>query len=207
VVTVLIGKWIYDAGYDVFNRNPLEHVSYIWTYHNGLRYEDPNEVTLPLQWINPLNPFSPSPYYVTTVREVVAGGTPREYHSIAYYGVYTPLWWSIWLVMPISLIQAIRKTLKGEEREIDLFVFSWVAANFFPYVWAGYLMHRWVYPFYLCLALPGLYAGLSHYVARFKPPRILLAVPVLMQLAWFLVWFPVKPKALIDFLLFLGLPA
>jgi 4-amino-4-deoxy-L-arabinose transferase-like glycosyltransferase len=145
-VTLLIGLWIYDAAYRVFNNNPLEHLIYMYNYHGILRYT-PEDVIfgkeiLPLEWINPLKLFSPIPYYVTTVREILSSGIVLEYHPIAYYGIYTPLWWSIWALVPISLIETVRKIRRSEEQGIDLFAFVWIAANFFPYVLFGYLMQR-----------------------------------------------------------------
>ena len=205
-VTLLIGLWIYDARYQVFGGNPLQHLTYMYTYHGGLKYENPEEVTLPLQWINPSDPFAPIAYYITTVREIANGGIV-VYHPIAYYGIYTPLWWSLWIVAPASLVEAVRKTRKREERGIDLFCLSWIAATFFPNVLFAYAMQRWVYPFYFYLTLPGLYVGLSHYLACSRLSKILLAFLALVQLLWFFLWFPVKPRIVIDLLLSLGLPA
>jgi len=206
-ITFLIGLWIYDSQYGAFDRNPLKHLSFMFVYHNSLRYEDPTDVILPLQWINPLSPFSPVAYHVTTVREILNGGILREYHPTAYYGVYTPLWWGIWLIMPICLIETIRKAQKNEEQGIGLFVASWTAWNFFPYVVFGYFMQRWVYPFYFYMALPGLYMGLSYHSAYSRLSKVLLALPVSLQLFWFLIWFPVKPKIIIDLLFSIGLPS
>ena len=205
-VTFLIGLSIYDAGYKAFDNNPLGHLNYMYVYHSGLRFENAEDVILPLQWINPLDPFSPVTYHITTVREIADGGVLRVYHPIAYYGIYTPLWWSIWIVLPLSLIVTIRKIRKTEEQGIDLLVFSWIAVNFFPYVLLGYLMQRWVYPFYFYLTLPGLYIGLCHYSAYSRLSKTFLALLTSTQLFWFLIWFPVKPKILIDFLFSLGLP-
>ncbi len=205
-ITLLIGLWIYDARYQVFGGNPLQHLTYMYTYHGGLKYENPEEVILPLQWINPSDPFAPIAYYITTVREIANGGIV-VYHPIAYYGVYSPLWWSLWIVAPASLVEAVRRTRKREERGIDLFCLSWIAATFFPYVLFAYVMQRWVYPFYFYLTLPGLYLGLSYYLGCSRLSKILLAFLTLVQLLWFFLWFPVKPRIVIDLLLFLGLPA
>jgi len=205
-ITLLIGLWIYDAGYKVFNGNPVNHLNFMFIYNNSLKYEDAGDVILPLQWINPLNPFSPVPYHVTTVREIPTGGIVREYHPIAYYGLYTPLWWSIWAIGPISLIQTIRKAHKSEGQGIDAFVFLWIVTNFFPYIMFAYLIQRWVYPFYFCMTLPGLYMGLPRYLSCSRLSKVLLILSILIQLFWFFLWFPVKPKIIIDFLSLLGLP-
>jgi len=206
-ITLLTGLWIYDAGYKVFNGNPLDHLNFMFVYNNSLKYENPGDVILPLQWINPLNPFSPIPYHVTSVREISNGGIVREYHPIAYYGLYTPLWWSSWAIVPISLAKTIRKVHKSDGKEgIDPFFLSWILTSFFPYVVFAYFVQRWVYPFYFCMTLPGVYLGLSYYLGYSRLSKILLILLISTQLLWFFVWFPVKPKGVIDFLSLLGLP-
>jgi dolichyl-phosphate-mannose-protein mannosyltransferase len=206
-VIFLFGLWIYDFAYKVFNNNPLEHLIYMYNYHNSLRYQNPEEVILPLEWINPLKPFNPVSYYVISVREILNSGIALEYHPIAYYGIYTPLWWSIWALVPISLIEAVRKARRIKEQGIDLFSFVWIIANFFPYVLLGYLMQRWVYPFYFYMSLPGLYISLPYYSISPRPSKVYLALLIGVQLVWFIILFPVRLKVVIDFLLSLGLPA
>jgi len=205
-VTFLIGLWVYDTAYGVFSGDPLAHLAYIYRYHDSLKYQNPQEVILPLEWINPIDRFSPIPYHVTTVREVLGSGVLRECHPIAYYGLYTPLWWSTWIIVPVSLTETIRKVRKSKDSRTDLFAFLWIIVNFLPYVLLGYFMQRWVYPFYFYLALPGIYIGLAYYLAKSKASQVLLILLTCAQLLWFLIWFPVKPKAFIDFLLSLGLP-
>jgi len=197
----LLGIWIYDAIYGVYGGNPLNHLSYMLSYHSALTYKCSEGIILPLRWINPLNPFSPIPYYVVTARELLEGGILREYHPIAYYGLYSPLWWSIWLIAPLSL----KKMIKDRDAS-SAFIFTWITANFLPYVILAYVLHRWVYPFYFCMTLPGLYMGLSHYLTSLRRLKILLALLTLIQALWFIIWFPVKPKPLIDFLSSLNLP-
>jgi len=206
-VSFLIGLWVYDAGYGVFDNNPMGHLSFMYSYHTSHSYQSAEDVVLPLDWINPLNPFSPAEYHVTTVREMSNSGGLREYHPIAYYGIYSPLWWSIWIVVPISLMEIVRNISENKEQGIGLFTFSWVAVNFLPYVLFAYVMKRWVYPFYFHASLLGLYIGLSHYMNSSRLSKMLLSLLILTQLFWFIMWFPVKPKAVIDLLLLSGLPA
>ena len=202
-IMFLSGLWIYDVAYNAFNGNPLSHIAYILNYHSILKYQDVEEVILPLRWINPLNPFPPIPYHVVAVREFL-NGTLHEFHPIAYYGIYSPLWWSIWIVTPLSL----KETIKNRRIQ-DLFILIWIMTNFLPYVVFAYLLQRWVYPFYFYASLPGLYMGLSYYLTAPKRRRlrIFAILLILLQVVWFIIWFPVKPKQLIDILSSLGLPA
>ncbi|MCX8171668.1 MAG: CPBP family glutamic-type intramembrane protease [Candidatus Bathyarchaeota archaeon] len=189
-VTLMVGLWVYDAAYGIFNGNPLNHLNYMLSYHSILQYDDPEKVILPLRWIDPLNPFPPIPYYIAKVTEIINGDF-REYYPIAYYGIYTPLWWSTWLIMPVSLIETVKK-----RRLTAFFIFLWTAANFLPYVILAYFLRRWVYPFYFCATLPGLYMGVSQYLVYPKKLRILLILLISIQVSWFILWFPVKPKLL-----------
>ncbi len=104
-------------------------------------------------------------------------------------------------------MEIIRNISEKKEQGIGLFTFSWVVVNLFPYVLFAYVMKRWVYPFYILASLPGLYIGLSHYMNSSRLPKTLLTLLILTQLFWFVMWFPVKPKVVIDLLLLLGLPA
>lgn len=187
-VIFLAGLWVYDVAYGAFSGNPLNHLNYMFSYHSILRYDDPGKVILPLRWINPLDPFSPIKYYVVTVTEITNGGL-HEYYPIAYYGIYTPLWWSIWLITPASLMETARK-----KKLSDFFIFLWITTNFLPYIILAYASRRWVYPFYFCATLPGLYMGLSQYLVYSKKLRILLASLTFIQILWFILWFPIKPK-------------
>ena len=205
-VTFLFGLWVYDATYNIFNRDPFQHLSYMYNYHRDLTYGNSNSVILPLEWINPFNPFPPIAFHIVTVTEVVNRLT-RTYHPIAYYGIYTPLWWSIWVIMPVSLAETVYRVRKNGKHEVSVFSFPWIVTNYFTYVVLGYLMQRWVYPFYFYMTLPGLYIAMSDYLTRSRCLRIILAVLICVQLFWFFVWFPVKPKIVTDLLLSLGLPA
>ncbi|MEM2930425.1 MAG: glycosyltransferase family 39 protein [Thermoproteota archaeon] len=205
LVVFLAGLWVYDSWYSAFAKNPLGHISYMLTYHSSLKYQDPKEVVLPLQWINPLDPFAPMPFYVMTTREV-AGGIIKDYHPVAYYGIYSPLWWSVWLVMPLSLFYILREAGKRSFDRTRLFSLAWILSSFLPYVLLAYLMYRWVYPFYFYSTLPGLYVNLAGYLNKCKYSKLLIVTTVFLQVFWFIVWFPVKPKAIIDIFTSLGLP-
>jgi len=205
-VVFLLGLWIYDAWYSIFAKNPLVHISYMITYHSSLKYQEPKNVILPLQWINPLDPFTPIPLYVMKVKEL--DDVLKEYSPIAYYEIYTPVWWSIWIIVPFSLLYITREFIKRKRfSKTYLFALTWIFSSFLPYVFMAYMLSRWVYPFYFFLTLPGLYIGLSSYLNQYKYSKLFRIPIVFLQVCWFVLWFPVKPKGLIDFLISLKLPA
>ncbi|MGC9014204.1 MAG: phospholipid carrier-dependent glycosyltransferase [Thermoproteota archaeon] len=203
-VIFLLVLWFYDAWYSIFMKNPLTHISYMLIYHSSLKYQESKNVILPLQWINPIDPFTPIPFYVMTIKEVV-GGILKEYSPIAYYEIYTPVWWSIWIVVPLSLFQIIREFRREQNYEkIYFFTLTWIFSSFLPYVFMAYVLSRWVYPFYFFLTLPGLYIGLSHHLNQIKYSKLFRTLVIFLQVFWFILWFPVKPKILIDFLYLLN---
>lgn len=197
----LFGIWIYDIFFGVFSYNPLNHIIYMFNYHSTLQYQSLEDIIHPLKWINPLSPFTPIPYYVVAEREIIDGRVLREYHPIAYYCIYSPLWWSIWIIVPLSL----KEIIEGRE-DLSPFILMWIVANFVPYVLFAYILRRWVYPFYFYSTLPGLYMGLSHYLMKSRKLKTALISLLSLQITWFIIWFPVKPKFLVDLLSSLNLP-
>ncbi|MEM0275500.1 MAG: hypothetical protein QXE67_04570, partial [Nitrososphaerota archaeon] len=91
--------------------------------------------------------------------------------------------------------------------EIEIFTLSWISFTYFIYFPLAYLMHRWVYPFYFYQTVPIIAVGITYILSEDKFSKLILYVLTALQIAWFIVWFPVKPQWLIDLLLLLNLPA
>ncbi|MCS7142980.1 MAG: glycosyltransferase family 39 protein [Aigarchaeota archaeon] len=214
------------AAYDFYYRaypTPFAHIDFMMNYHSSLRfncvewngpiscthYDDGGwvKVELPLGWSIPGLSAERVPYYVVTVE--VDG---EVQHPVAYYGISGPLWWVTWGVFASCVIGSIRAIIRivrggpiGESRA-EIFVFIWIVTNYMPYFGLAYLLQRWVFSFYFVQTLPSIAIGLA---ALFNYPRFALyTVYFLMavQLAWFTIWFPVKPEPLIELLRLVRLP-
>jgi len=212
LIVGMLGLWVYDSHYRAFN-TPLEHLDFMLSYHSSLKYQNASEVVFPLpippgsltnSWITY---FPPAAYFVTTVTESANSQVVKEYHPIAYYGIYSPIWWTIWALVPIGLYELYRYFRCGEVSKVDFFILMWVAATFLPNVVFAYVMQRWVYTFYFYDVIPALCVGVSYYLTRPGVPKITIVIVTAVQLFWFFNFFPVRSKLHTDILLSLGLRA
>jgi hypothetical protein len=195
----LIGIGIFDAATGAFP-TPLHHLSFMLDYHANLRYFDPRQVELPLSWIIPPISRSPAPYFVVTVEPIKA-------HTIAFWGVSSPLWWSIWLLVPLAYYRFKRYFAMKEHVENPdphTVLLAWTAANMGLFAFMSYILKRWVYSFYF-LQVSLIMAALLPAVLKSEKHDTLLSVLLAAQIIWFIMFLPVKPLWLIETLTSLGL--
>ncbi len=228
-VVFISGLAVYDYAYGAFP-SPFDHLDFILDYHSSLSYrcvenfaylycvhkdnpysEEGVIIDLPLRWTIPINTFAPSPYYVT---EVTIDG--YSYKPIAYYGIYSPIWWLTWIILIITAPGALnfflymflsRRLAVDEKRLIDFFLFIWICLNYFVYFPIGYLLHRWVYTFYFIQTVPAIALALPHSLCGDRFGKLILIMIVGVQLWWLFMWFPVKSELHVSILKSLGLPA
>lgn len=210
----MAGLTVYDIGYGAYS-NPFAHLDYMLNYHAQLKYNcteyelplrctvvnqdgSTSIVDLPLSWISPISPFAAAPYMVVTM---TAGD--RVWHPIAYYGIYSPYWWTTALVLVYSLYMVVKS--RGEDT-VNLFVFSWTAMSYLPYFALAHLLQRWVYTFYFLPTLPAVALGLSMMLREDRFSRYVLYGIAALQLIWFFIYFPVKSDTHIHILELLNLP-
>ncbi len=225
----LTGLAIYDYAYNVFS-SPIEHLDYILNYHTSLSFrcsdynaflycihkdspysEEGVIVDLPLRWTIPINTFAPSPYHVV---EVTVDG--YSYKPIAYYGIYSPIWWLTWIVLVVTAPSALKNLLHlfsgrhggiDEKKLLDVFVFFWICFNYLVYFPVAYLLHRWVYTFYFIQTVPAIALSLPSILWEDRIGRLILIMVIGVQLWWLFMWFPVKSELHVSMLKSLGLPA
>lgn len=200
-VTV-IGLGLYDVYFKAFS-TPFEHLDYMLSYHGSLRFSQNDKVDFPLSWINPAAPFQPAPYYST----IVTSSDGRQTHPVYYLGIYSPLWWMSWIIVPSAIYGAVTKYRRQEDYSAELFILTWILANYLPYFFFAHLLNRWVYTFYFYMTLPLLAVGAALFLSNSGLSRIVLYLLVIVQVAWFFIWFPVRGQEHINLLLSLGLPA
>jgi len=169
------------------------------SYHSSLTFKEGDTVYMPLSWTNPIKQFPRMPYYAITVE--VDG---KKYQPIAYYGMQTPLWWMTWLVVAFAIYFSYLDLREGRYPGMEFLILIWFAANYLIYFPLAHIFHRWVYPFYFYMTVPVIALGLPRVLLGEKVSEIVLYLILAFQISWFIVWFPVKPQWLIDFLLTLG---
>jgi predicted membrane-bound dolichyl-phosphate-mannose-protein mannosyltransferase len=195
----LVGIGIFDAATGAFP-TPLHHLSFMLDYHSNLRYFDPRQVELPLSWIIPPISRGPAPYFVVTVE-------PIKVHTVAFWGVSSPLWWSIWLLIPLAYYRVKRYiTMKERVENPDphTALLAWSATSIGLFAFLAYILKRWVYSFYF-LQVSLIMAALLPAVLKSEKHDTLLSVLLAAQIIWFIMFLPVKPLWLIETLTSLGL--
>ena len=181
----IIGLGAYDYYYGVYP-TPFEHLDFMLSYHGKLLGPNPNAGAPPLSWTNPLFQFPKRIYSMVSV--IIDGKT---YPVIAYYGLQTPLWWMTWIVIVFSVFSLISSIRKGCLKVFDLFIICWFTFNYLIYFPISFM--RPVYPFYFYMTVPMIAIGLSKMLRGDRLSELVLYAVLGMQLAWFIVFFPVKP--------------
>jgi len=195
LIVFLFGLGVYDVWSGAFP-TPLHHLDFILRYHSGLVFQDPKPVEMPLSWIIPPISRQPSAYYVVTVQ-------PPGWHPVAFWGVSTPLWWSIWLLIPLAYI-FIKDNRPIPNPSLEAVFMAWTVVTYGSFMALAYIYHRWVYSFYF-LQVSMLMAVALPAILEKNGLRLILKIILALQILWFMMWFPVKPDWLLDLLLNLGL--
>lgn len=200
LIILIAGLAVYDYSYKVYS-TPFEHLDYMLNYHTILTFKEGDIVHMPFTWANPIMPFPREFYFVVTV--AVDG---KEYHPVAYYGMQSPLWWMTWLIFAFSVYSSITSLKKSTFPDNEMLILSWISLTYLIFFPLAYILHRWVYPFYFYSTVPILAIGLPYILSEDRFSKTILFFMTGMQVGWFIVWFPVKPQWLIDFLLAVSLP-
>ena len=199
LAVMLAGLAIYDYSLNAYD-TPFEHLDYILNYHSSLTFKEGDIVYMPLTWTNPFDQFPRMPYYAVSIE--VDG---KKYHTIAYFGLQTPLWWMTWLVIGYQLYTAYLDLRDKRFPSFELFTLTWIAANYLIYFPLAHIVRRWVYPFYFYMTVPVIALAFPRILEGERISELMLYIMLGAQVLWFIIWFPVKPQWLIDFLLTLNL--
>ncbi len=195
LVIFLVGLGVYDVWSGAFP-TPIHHLEFILRYHSGLVFQDASRVELPLSWILPPITRQPPAYYVVTV-------TPPGWHPVAFWGVSSPLWWSIWMLIPLTYI-FLKNNRPIPNPSLEAVFLAYFTVTYGSFLILGYIYHRWIYLFYF-LQVSFLIAVALPYMLSKSGYDLILKVTLALQILWFIMWFPVKPEWLLDLMLSLGL--
>ena len=182
-----LGLQIYDwytQAYPTF----VEHIDYILTYAKILTIKEPEKFVYPWRWIVW---YKPIPYYVTSTSE----NDKTIFRNPAYYGIHNPfLYASLLLSLPILFYQIFRRKKKVEN---EILLISWILFGYLIFIPWSLFFKRVIYPFYILNALPAISIA---FALLFKdyPSKIFFAY-LTLEIFFFLIFFPVKPKILAIF--------
>jgi 4-amino-4-deoxy-L-arabinose transferase-like glycosyltransferase len=182
--------------------NPIQNFEYYYTYQSSLTgCGTVNQWNCyPWSWILPFN-LGPLPYYVTTsdVSVTQPDGTTVEMvvHPVDWLGMGNlVVWYSIWLVVPVLVWKAIKRTAK----EVDALAACVIAATYLPLFYISLVSHRVEYAFYFINTDVGLALGIPMVVAfaargRVRTERLLALFWLAAAVVFFFAYFPVNPFA------------
>jgi len=195
MLLLIIGLAAWDAQIGLYP-TPLHHLETMFTYHTKLTYYDPLAVELPLSWVIPPISREPAPY-------AVYAPSPTSLRPIAFWGASSPLWWSVWMILPLAYL-AIRGERPLRNPNPELILLAWFAVTYGSFIYLAYVARRWVYSFYFLQVAIAL-AATAPVILERRGYGLLMGVLLASQIFWFLLWFPVKPDWLLQLLSNLGL--
>lgn len=184
--------------------NAVEHLLFTVSYASGLTITNESEVdsgNYAWNWILPIPSYPPAPYYVesaevrhtTRASDEIVGVSTETRHPIAWYGTGTlPIWWSIWIIVPFTIYNILRK----QGKEVNYFLLIWIAGTYLPMLYTSGVIGRIVYPFYFIQTVPALALGVPYLVSSLVKDRtirnIILITFMLLVLAFFIAYFPIR---------------
>ena len=183
--------------------NAFQNFEYYYSYHTNLPLSNSDLADpwdhLPWYWILPLD-INPSPYYVTTITITTTGANgavlSRTYlHPIDWLGIGNlVIWYSIWIIVPILIIKAIRRLAT----QLDALIAALIAGTYGPNVLLSLIYHRVEYSFYFINTDPALALGIPMVITFIAPDsqryqRFLMAIWLAAAIIFFILFFPIHP--------------
>ncbi len=187
-------------------KNVFEHWHYILTYHSGLTISGSNvgPENYPWNWFIPTQQREMIYYRAEVVKNITyytdgvyAGSRIERVYPINWRGVTNlPLWYSIWLVTPLSIYLVARRRLN----EGLVLTLLWIIGTYLPLIGMSLVFNRIEYPFYFINTLPALALGLPLTISMLNVEKqvkdVILAAFFGWTVASFLLYFPLNVWAL-----------
>lgn len=186
--------------------NVFDHWRYIVSYASSLTVSGPNigPENFPWNWFIPTQHREMIYYRSEVVKNITyytdgvyAGSRIEKVYPINWRGVTNlPLWYSIWIVVPLSLYLIVRK--RGDEGLALSFI--WIVGTYTPLLGMSLVLNRIEYPFYFINTLPGLALGLPIVFSKLNIDKAAKDCVLAIFLGWtaasFLIYFPLNIWAL-----------
>jgi len=195
--------WVREPQYIT---NVFEHWHYILTYHSSLTIKDSNvgPENYPWNWFIPTQQREMIYYRAEVIKNITyytdgvyAGSRIERVCPINWRGVTNlPLWYSIWLVTPLSIYLIARRRLN----EGVVLTLLWIIGTYLPLLGISIIFNRIEYPFYFINTLPALALGLPLTISMLNVEKSvkdgILAVFLGWTAASFLLYFPLNVRVL-----------
>jgi len=195
--------WVREPEYIT---NVFEHWRYIFTYHSRLTVSgsDVGPENYPWNWFIPTQQREMIYYRAEVVKNITyytdgvySGSRIERVYPINWRGVTNlPLWYSIWLVTPLSLYLVAKRRL-NEGLALTLL---WIIGTYLSLLGMSLVFNRIEYPFYFINTLPALALGLPLSISMLNVDRSVKEAILAVFLGWtvasFLLYFPLNVWAL-----------
>jgi 4-amino-4-deoxy-L-arabinose transferase-like glycosyltransferase len=203
ISTTTTTTWIKEREYIT---NVFEHWRHIVTYASSLTTKNSNvgPENYPWNWFIPTQHKEMIYYRSEVVKNITyytdgvyAGSKIEKAYPINWRGVTNlPLWYSIWLVVPLSIYHVVKRRI-NEGLALSLL---WVIGTYLPLVVISLAFNRIEYPFYFINTLPGLALGLPLTLTLLNIDKSVKDAVLGVFLGWtaasFLLYFPLNIWAL-----------
>lgn len=186
--------------------NVFEHWRHIVTYASSLTTRNSNvgPENYPWNWFIPTQQMEMIYYRSEVVKNITyytdgvyAGSRIEKVYPINWRGVTNlPLWYSIWLVVPLSIYHVVKRRF---DDGLAL-SFLWIIGTYLPLVAISLAFNRIEYPFYFINTLPALALGLPSTLTLLNVDKAVKDAVLAVFLGWtvasFLLYFPLNVWAL-----------
>jgi len=195
--------WVKEPQYIT---NVFEHWRYIFTYHASLTIKgsEAGPENYPWNWFIPTRQREMIYYRAEVVKNITyytdgvyAGSRIERVYPINWRGVTNlPLWYSIWLVTPLSIYLVAKRRLN----EGLVLTLLWIIGTYLPLIGISLIFNRIEYPFYFINTLPALALGLPLTISMLNVDKSVKEGVLATFLGWtatsFLLYFPLNVWAL-----------
>lgn len=191
----LLGLHIYSTAYSAYPTG-LDYGKNIISYQSILKIKNATEFVYPWWWITY---YKPSPYFVTSTIISAENTTIKSVNPVAYYGIGNMfIYWMLWIALPFLIYKISKNYKRRKNINFELFLMLWISFGYLIYIPLS-LLGRVIYPFYILFATPAIAASISLFLTK-RFSKILTIIYLILVVAWFVYYFPVKPPFLTDFI-------
>ena len=201
-ITITTTTWSREREYIT---NVFEYWRFIFTYHSSLTIDsNVGPENYPWNWFIPTQQREMIYYRAEVIKNITyytdgvyAGSRIERVCPINWRGVTNlPLWYSIWLVTPLSIYLIVRRRLN----EGVVLTLLWIIGTYLPLLGISIIFNRIEYPFYFINTLPALALGLPLTISMLNVEKSvkdgILAVFLGWTAASFLLYFPLNVRVL-----------
>ncbi|MFN3621303.1 MAG: glycosyltransferase family 39 protein [Nitrososphaerales archaeon] len=186
--------------------NVFDHWRYIISYASSLTTSSSNigPENFPWNWFIPTQQREMIYYRSEVVKNITyysdgvyVGSRLEKMYPINWRGVSNlPLWYSIWVVVPLSLYLLAKRRID----EGLVLSFLWIIGTYAPLLAMALALNRIQYPFYFINTLPALALGLPIVFSKLNIDKAVRDCVLAVFLGWtvasFLIYFPLNIWAL-----------